>query len=75
MKKNYIFRFKTIKFMTNDGAGDDDHVNHLLNTKFGNLVYSVRASSREEAHENAISHVFEITGFKILDADYDLTMT
>lgn len=75
MKKNYVFKFREIKFMTDDGTGDDEHVNHLLNTKFGGLTYQVRSSSQEEAFERTISHIVEVTGFNVLDADYEVSMT
>lgn len=75
MKNNYIFKFNEVVFDTNDGGEDDPQVAHLLNAKFGKTVYNVRAESQEAALKSAIDHLTEVSGFRVIDADYDFIIT
>lgn len=75
MKNNYVFKFNEVIFDTNDGGEEDPQVAHLLNSKFGRTEYSVRAATKEEALKSAIDHLTEVSGFKVIDADYEFIIT
>jgi len=71
----YVFRFKEIKFNTNDGTGDDDLVANLLNSYYRKFVINVDAASIDDALHFAISTLKQDSGFDVLNIDYDLTIT
>ena len=71
----YVFRFKEIKFNTNDGSGEDDLVANLLNSRYGKSVIDVDAPSFDDALQFAINTLKKESGFDIVDVDYDLTIT
>ena len=76
MKNNYVFTFRGIIFDTDEGTGEDDPiVAHLLNSKYGNSVFQIRAVSQEAALTEAISLITSQSGFRIVDADYEIKIT
>lgn len=71
----YVFRFKDIKFDTSDPDGEDEMTANLLNSKYGRTVLEVEADGFDEALKIAIDRIKWQSGFNVLDADYDLSIT
>ena len=71
----YVFRFKDVKFNTADADGEDELTANLLNSKFGRSVIQVDATKEDEALEYAIGRLKWLSGFEVLDADYDVVIT
>lgn len=71
----YVFRFKDIKFDTSDPEGDDELTASLLNSKYGRTVLEVEAEGFDEALKIAINQIKWRSGFDVIDADYDLSIT
>jgi hypothetical protein len=71
----YVFRFKQIKFKTDEGMGEDALVENLLNSRYGNSVIDVDAPTFDDALQFAINLIKRESGFDVVDVDYELTMT
>jgi len=76
MKRNYVFRFKDIKFVTNDdGQGEDPIAAMILSRQYGRLRLETQASSQSEAKAYIFNQLIESSGFRIKEADYDIIIT
>lgn len=73
--RTYLFRFKDIRFNTDDGAGEDELTANLLNSRYGNTTLTIYAEEPDEALQVAIRQIKKSSGFDILDADYDIIVT
>lgn len=71
----FTYRFKGVAFDTDEGMGQDASLASLLNEKYGNLKLEVRASNEDDALEEAINQLSEISGYCVLDADYDVQVS
>lgn len=71
----YVFKFKDVKFKTDDGQGEDDVVANLLNSRYGKTVITIDAPSFVDALSSVIYSLKNESGFDVLDVDYDLTIT
>ena len=71
----FTYHFKGISFDTDEGLGQDESLANLLNEKYGNLKLEVRADNEEEALTEAIDQISEISGYCVLDADYDVQVS
>ena len=71
----FIFRFKGVSFDTDEGAGQDTSLANLLNEKYGNVKVEVNAEHENDALEMAIDHLSNISGYCVLDADYDMQVS
>lgn len=71
----FTYRFKGVAFDTDEGMGQDQSLANLLNEKYGNLRLEVRASNEDDALSEAINQLSEISGYCILDADYDVQVS
>lgn len=68
----FIFKFKGVAFDTDEGMGQDESLANLLNKKYGNQTVEVRSSNEQDALTEAIDQLTEMSGFCVLDADYDV---
>lgn len=71
----FIFLFKGVVFNTDEGDGQDEGLSNYLNEKYGHSRIEVHASSHNEALQEAISNLTEMSGFCVLDADYDMQVS
>ena len=71
----FTYQFKGVSFDTDEGMGQDESLAHLLNEKYGNLKLEVRADNENEALTEAIDQLSEISGYCVLDADYDVQVS
>ena len=73
--RTYIFKFKDIRFNTDDGAGEDELTANLLNSRYGSSVLTIHAEEPDEALQAAIYQLKKSSGFDVVDADYDVSVT
>lgn len=71
----FTYRFKGVAFDTDEGMGQDESLANLLNEKYGNLKLEIRADNEDEALTEAINQLSEISGYCVLDADYDMQVS
>ena len=71
----YVFRFKDVKFNTTDENGEDELTANLLNSKFGRSVIETTSLNETDAFKYAIDRLKWLSGFDVLDADYDVVIT
>jgi len=71
----FTFQFKGVSFDTDEGMGQDENLAHLLNEKYGNLTLEARAETEEDALGEVINQISEMSGYCVLDADYDVKVS
>lgn len=71
----FTYMFKGVAFDTDEGMGQDESLANILNEKYGNLKLEIRADNEDEALAEAINQLSEISGYCVLDADYDMQVS
>lgn len=71
----FIFTFKGVSFDTDEGMGHDESLASLLNEKYGNRRLEVYAEHENDALSEAIDRLSDMSGYCVLDADYDMQVS
>ena len=75
MSRNFIFNFKGISFDTDEGDGQNSGLAHFLNEKYGSKRIHITADTEENALHEAVDQISEMSGYSVLDADYELQIS
>lgn len=70
-----MFRFRTVKFETDEGTGEDEIASAILDRKFGSSTLTVRARSSDQAFREAVRNLEQDSGFEVKETEYDLIIT
>lgn len=73
--RTYIFKFRDVRFNTDEGDGEDELTANLLNSRYGSSTLTVQANEPDEALQAAIYQLKKFSGFDVIDADYDVSVT
>lgn len=73
--KKYVFKFESVKFKTDEGDGEDKSLEALLDRRYGKKQIAIEATNAKRALQEAIRQLKDESGFDVLDADYQMSVT
>jgi hypothetical protein len=75
MNLKFKFKFNGIRFDTDEGEVHNNIIAHLLNEKYGNSTVEVEADNKDDALSSALQKLSDTSGYLVLDADYDMSIS
>ena len=75
VKRNYVIRINRVKFVTDEGTGEDHVASMILSQKFDLTTITFRVRSKQQAVSEIFSYLKSVSGFEVDDLDYDITVS